>query len=143
HLCEWVVPPIERDPATIRSHAFPGTTPEFLENAVTLSLTTQQSPDLLEAEISITNDRTAHHVPTGVTVRNMILLVEAYREEDGARLIQLGGGVIDDLGGVGDPAQGYYGGLPGKLYAKHTLDANGEGPVFFTEAASILYDTRI
>ena len=36
----------------------------------------------LVVEATITNDRTGHHVPTGVTVRNMILRVEA-RDADG------------------------------------------------------------
>ncbi|MFO0757852.1 MAG: carboxypeptidase-like regulatory domain-containing protein [Byssovorax sp.] len=141
--CNWLIPPVERDPKTIRSHAFPGTTPEFLENAVSMTLGAVMTGDRIEAEVAITNDRTGHHVPTGVTVRNMILLVEAYREEDGARLMQLGGGVIHELGGVGDPEKGYYAGLPGKLYAKHTIDKAGQGPVFFTEAAGILWDNRI
>jgi MYXO-CTERM domain-containing protein len=141
--CNWLVPPVERNPKTIRSHAFPGTTPEFLENAVSMTLGAVIAGDRIEAEIAITNDKTGHHVPTGVTVRNMILLVDAYREEDGARLMQLGGSVIHELGGVGDPEKGYYAGLPGKLYAKHTIDKAGQGPVFFTEAAGILWDNRL
>jgi hypothetical protein len=40
-VCSVLVPPLVRDPATIRTHAIRGTTPEFLENAVDLALQAQ------------------------------------------------------------------------------------------------------
>jgi hypothetical protein len=43
----------------------------------------------------------------------------------------------------GDPSEGYFAGLPGKLFAKVNHDANGAGPTFFTDAAGITFDTRI
>ena len=97
----------------------------------------------LDVDVSITNDRTGHHVPTGVTVRNMILLVDAWRGEDGLPLADDGAQVVHDLGGIGDPADGYYAGLPGKLFAKVPQGAGGEAPVFFTDATGILFDNRI
>jgi hypothetical protein len=97
----------------------------------------------LEVEVAVNNSGTGHHVPTGVTVRNMILLVEAWRESDGQALASTGAQVVHDLGGVGDPAQGYYAGLPGKYFAKLNHDQAGAGPTFFTDAVGIIFDNRI
>ncbi len=132
-----------RDSDTIRSHAILGTTPEFLENAVELDMQTQVVGSEVQVDVSITNSLTGHQVPTGVTVRNMILLVEAWREEDGVALAHTGSQVIHDLGGIGDPASGYYAGLAGKFYAKVNHDAVGNGPTFFTDATGIQFDSRI
>jgi|GEM_PF-537313 len=133
----------QRDPSTIRSHSILGTTPEYLENAVELSVDSSRDPSGIDVEVTVHNHATGHHVPTGVTVRNMILVVEAERVQDGAQLQHLGAQVVHDLGGVGDPAQGYYAGLPGKFYAKHNHDRHGNGPTFFTDATGIVFDTRI
>ena len=73
----------------------------------------------------------------------MILLVEAWRDADGSPLSYTGTQTVHELGGIGDPNQGYYEGLPGKLYAKLLEDPNGNGPVMFTEAAAITFDNRI
>ncbi len=132
-----------RDPDTVRSHRIVGTTPEFLENAVSLDIQCSVGATEVEAVVTITNDGVGHHVPTGVTVRNMILLVEAWREQDGQPLEHTGSQLVSALGGVGSPAQGYYAGLPGKLFAKVNHDSGGSGPVFFTEAAGIQIDNRI
>jgi hypothetical protein len=78
-----------------------------------------------------------------VTVRNMILLIEARRSSDGLPLYYASDQVVHNLGGVGDPAQGFYAGLPGKLYAKLIEDIDGNAPTFYTEAAAIVFDNRI
>jgi hypothetical protein len=132
-----------RDPETIRSHRIEGTTAQFLENAVELSVESTRDATGIDVQVTIDNTLTGHHVPTGVTVRNMILLVEAERTADGAALVSLGTQVVHNLGGVGDPAQGYYAGLPGKFYAKHNHNRQGVGPTFFTDATGIVFDNRI
>lgn len=142
-VCEVLFPPLIRDPDRVRSHTIRGTTPYFLENSVDLDLQVNRAGDLVEVTVDITNSMVGHHVPTGVTVRNMILLVEAWREEDGLKLSDTGTQIVHDLGGIGDPAAGYYAGLPGKLFAKHNQDVNSNGPTFFTDAASIRFDNRI
>jgi len=134
---------LQRDPATIRSHAILGTTPEFLENAVDMAINVQNVGSSIQATVTITNSLTGHHVPTGVTVRNMILLVEAWSTSDGQKLNYTGTEFIHNLGGVGDPNQGYFAGLPGRFFAKVNHDAAGNGPTFFTDATGILWDTRI
>ena len=136
-------PPLLRDPDTIRSHTILGTTPAFLENSVDMILQTRHVGNTIEVNVEIVNSMVGHHVPTGVTVRNMILVVEAWREEDGLTFNDTGSQIIHDLGGIGDPAQGYYAGLPGKLYAKVNQDVNSNGPTFFTDADSIRFDNRI
>ena len=137
---------LERDPQTIRSHTIQGTTPAFLDNAVELSMQTSRVGTQLQVSVSINNSLTGHHVPTGVTIRNMILLVQAW--EDGNDpivnpLSHTGSQTIHTLGGVGLSAQGYYSGLPGKFYAKVNHDANLQGPTFFTDATGIMFDSRI
>lgn len=133
-----------RDPETIRHHRIEGTSAAYLENAVELKIRPgRRTLSEFEFQVDLTNSSVGHHVPTGVTVRNMILLVEAWRASDGAPLVYSGTQLVHALGGVGDPAQGYYAGLPGKLFAKHNLNANGQGPTFFTDATSILFDNRI
>jgi hypothetical protein len=47
----------------------------------------------------------------------MILLVQAY-DANGLQLTLEDGAIIPDYGGIGKPEEGYYAGLPGKIYAK-------------------------
>lgn len=133
---------LRRPAGDVRRHTFEGTTAAYLDNAVSLTLTSEVGTDGISVVATITNDQTGHSVPTGVTIRNMILLVEAI-DADGASLQSNGTQTVHELGGVGDPAQGYYAGLPGKLYAKVIADAEGNAPTFFTDAASIVFDNRI
>ncbi len=134
---------LARDPATIRSHRIEGTTPEYLEDAADLSVHAGRLEDAIDVEVAVTNSRTGHHLPTGVTIRNVILRVEAWRADDGLPLASLGTQTIHALGGIGDPAAGYWADLPGKLFAFVNHDAAGNGPTFFTEAAGVLFDSRI
>lgn len=137
------VSPVTRDPNTVRSHTIEGTTPYYLENAVEMVVHTGHDGDTVSVDVSITNHNTGHHVPTGVTIRNMILLVEAWRESDGQPLAYAGTQTVHDLGGVGDAAQGYYAGLPGKFFSKVNHNSSGQGPTFFTDATGIQFDNRI
>ncbi len=145
-VCDPSFNPPARDPNTVRSHRILGTTPEFLENAVELTVQTQVTGSRLDVHVEVFNAHTGHHVPTGVTIRNMILLVEAWPaggDPLADALTLLSGPTVHALGGVGDPAQGYYAGLPGRFYAKVNHDASGQGPTFFTDAVGILFDNRI
>jgi hypothetical protein len=134
---------LDRPPGQARSHDIRGTTAEYLENAVTLEASAAVDGGSVVLTVDLTNDLTGHAVPTGVTVRNVLLLVEAWDEATGEALQHTGSAVLDDLAGEGDPALGYWAGLPGKVYAKRNHDGAGEGPVFYTEAAGITYDTRL
>jgi hypothetical protein len=144
-VCGVIVTP-PRAVESVRDHNIEGSTPAYLENAVDMNLQVSSTETQLNVQVSIHNNQTGHHVPTGVTVRNMVLVVEAY--EDGNdpltdSLVYSGSQVIHDLGGIGDPAQGYYAGLPGKFFAKVNHDVSGNGPTFFTDATGIQFDNRI
>ena len=132
----------------IRSHELDGTSARFLEHAAELELHAALVDDRVEVEATVVNSETGHHLPTGVTTRNVILLVEAVRSGSGEALEFVDGDIVDELGGVApeggaDRARGYYGGLPGKLYGKVARSADSPGPVFFTEATGVRFDTRI
>ncbi|MGB3903738.1 MAG: hypothetical protein WBB22_02345, partial [Anaerolineae bacterium] len=108
---------VERDPLTIYAHIGLGATAaEFLQNAVTMTTTASVEDDTVVVEVEITNDQTGHHVPTDFPGRHLILLVQA-RDADGNLLTQLDGPTVPDWGGVGDPSEGHYAGLPGKTFA--------------------------
>ena len=107
-----------RDPATIFGHRMPGAADlELLRSAVRLEATAHFRDDDLEVGVTITNDRTGHHVPTGSPLRHLILRLEA-RGPDGRSLVQRSGPVLPDWTGIGDPGEGNYAGLPGKAFAK-------------------------
>jgi mono/diheme cytochrome c family protein len=109
---------LERDPDTIFSHRMPGAADEeLLQNALSLSAETRRESGSLMVDVTVVNDQTGHHVPTDSPLRHVILLIEA-RNLEGIPLNQLEGPVIPDWGGIGDPEDGYYAGLPGKAYAK-------------------------
>ena len=107
-----------RDPATLASHRMPGAMDEnLLRNAVTLTADATVVGSEIVVNVSIENDRTGHHVPTDSPMRHLILLVTAVSVA-GDTLTQTAGNTLPDWCGIGDPALGYYYGLPGKAYAK-------------------------
>ena len=139
-FCIWEQEP--RRPGTIRLHDIRGTTPDFLENAVTMSAGHDQTFNTVSVQVSIENDLTGHAVPTGVVIRNMLLVVEA-RGDGSQPLTQVSGDQVDVIGGVGDPADGYYAGLAGKSFYLNMVDQDGNEGIFYTEAVGIASDTRI
>ncbi|MHC4278493.1 MAG: hypothetical protein ACYSTI_14430, partial [Planctomycetota bacterium] len=109
---------VERDPDTIPTHNFPGAADEtLLQDAVTMNVSTERKDGQVIVKVTITNDKTGHHVPTDSPLRHVILLVEA-NDTNGSPLRQQAGPTVPKWGGVGDPARGYYAGLPGTAYAK-------------------------
>ncbi len=132
---------LERPLGEVRSHRFEGTTPAFLERALSLSLEVSASGDEVRVTASLTNTGAGHDVPSGVTMRNVILLVEA--EDERGPLEYVGEQRVSEEGGVGDPREGYFAGLPGKLYAVVHENAEGDAPVLFTEATRVRRDERI
>ncbi len=109
---------IGRDPATIHAHTFPGAADQkLLQNALTMQVSARREGGQVIVEVSLTNDKTGHHVPSDSPLRHMILLVEA-KDENGKTLEQVSGEKVPAWGGVGDPQKGYYSGLPGKAFAK-------------------------
>lgn len=108
----------QRDPETIASHLMPGAADQqLLRSALTMSLETGRTKDAIEVAITLSNDNTGHSVPTDSPLRHVILLVEA-ADAAGKRLDLVTGPTLPDWCGIGDPDDGYYGGLPGTVYAK-------------------------
>jgi hypothetical protein len=112
----------ERDPSTIFSHRMPGTSDEeLLQNAVSMKVDAEHQGKQILVIVSIINDQTGHHVPTDSPLRQLILLVQAFGP-NGESLTQIDGPTIPGWGGVGNPDEGYYAGLPGKAYAKVLME---------------------
>ena len=127
-----------RDYVPLHNHTMPGAADEdLLQNSVTMISQVQRTGSLLEVEVSITNDKTGHHVPTDVPIRSMILVVEAL-DSNGEPLTLLQGPV--------NPAySGNYGGVPGKTFAKVLRDEwTGEIPTgAYWRPVTIVEDTRL
>ena len=92
--------------------------------------------------VTIENTETGHSVPSGFHTRNMILLLTV-TDSGGTPLAQLGGEVIPDWAGAGDPGNGDSAGLPGTGYAKILGDDLGNELVFYTDATKVISDNRI
>jgi len=113
---------VERDPLTVPAHTFPGgSSTDLLQNAVTMSVSASRIGDTITATVILLNDRTGHSVPTDSPLRQMILLVRA-ADSQGKELTLLDGPTVPEYGGVGDPEQGYFAGLPGKIFAKVLME---------------------
>ncbi len=109
---------LQRAAETIFSHRMSGAADEdLLQNAVTLDVAAQIQDEQLVVDVTITNDRTGHHVPTDSPLRHMILIVGA-TDPEGNLLPQVDGPTVPLWGGVGDLDEGYYAGAPGTAYAK-------------------------
>jgi len=129
---------LRRDPDRIHDHYMPGAKDEtLLQNSVTMTTTAQLEGDAVLVEVSITNDKTGHHVPTGAPLRHMILAVEA-TDADGNLLSLRDGPVLPDW-------TGNYAGQPGQYYAKILEDEwTGESPTgAYWRDIHLVEDTRL
>jgi len=135
-------------PASQRTtHRFIGATPQRLTENIDLRLSAVQVGSELVVTAEIDN-HCGHHFPTGISIRNALLLVDA--RVGGIALEQSDGPVLpfwasDDVAGV---QPGDYAGRPGKGYAKVLQGRiNGEGPVqqpvLFIDAENVLSNTGI
>ena len=130
---------LARDPATIFSHRMPGASDhEFLQDAISLSVSAQIEESHLKVNVSLTNRGAGHHLPTDSPLRHLILLARA-RDSERNPLAQRAGPILPAWVGIGDPNQGRYAGLPGKVFAK-VLEAMWTG---VTPSAAYWNRTRI
>ncbi len=144
------MPPLDADgfclfvkgrPGVGRSHNIRGTTPDFLDNALNLDVAVSHDLSQLKVAVNLTNNGAGHAVPSGVVVRNVILLVIA-KNPQGDRLTMLQGDTVDEVGGVGDFDSGDYAGHPGFAFYRNMSDGVNER-IFYTDAQSIVSDTRL
>ena len=129
---------LRRSYKPVHDHYMPGASDEkLLQNSVTMTTTAQLEGDAVLVEVSITNDKTGHHVPTGVPLRHMILVVQA-TDADGNLLSLRDGPVLPDW-------TGNYAGQPGQYYAKILEDEwTGESPTgAYWRDIRLVEDTRL
>lgn len=131
-----------RDPTTVKTHGFPGATEELLPNAATLAIDAVVSSGLLTVTVDVRNVNTGHHIPSGITIRNMLLLVTPVLA-NGDTLRYVGDQRVPSYGGEGDLAEGNYAGYPGKGFALVFGDDAGNTHVMDWQATRIVEDTRI
>ncbi|MCB1054567.1 MAG: hypothetical protein KDD11_03545 [Acidobacteria bacterium] len=131
-----------------RSHAFVGATPTGLSDAILLSTDAADAAGLLTVDAQVTNQGAGHSFPTGVSIRNALLVIEATYQ--GVPLPQVSGPTVpfwadDDVAGQ---QPGDYAGAAGKGFAK-VLEGriNGTGPtvrpVLFIDAEAVYSDSLI
>ena len=134
---------VVRDPSQLHAHEFQGTTDDYVKNAATVRVIAIRSGSRVEIHAAVTNDRTGHKVPSGVTTRNMILLVDATSPDGVGLPFDLDASeTVPVWAGSGDPGAGYYAGLPGRGFTKVLTDGVDDN-VFFTEATAVKSDNRI
>jgi hypothetical protein len=127
-----------RPRSPIHNHLMPGARDErLLQNSVTMATTAQVQGDQVLVEVSVTNDKTGHHVPTGVPLRHMLLEVRVVGAE-GEQLPLLEGTVLPEW--TGD-----YAGQAGRYYAKILQDEwTGEAPTgAYWRDIRLVEDTRL
>ena len=151
----------KRDSRTIYPHRFEGTNQNlsagekkrYLDWAVDLTIyDTQVNAGVLSFDVNVMNSHTGHTYPSGVTQRNVVLLVEVV--QSGTTLAQLNDQTIDKPGGNFPDGyyegEGDYAGKSGKIFMKHNrmlVDNEDLSPfyndILYAYAVEELYDTRI
>jgi hypothetical protein len=129
---------LRRDYKPVHDHTMPGASDEtLLQNSATMTVTARLDGDAVLVEVSITNDRTGHHLPTGAPLRHMILAVQA-TDADGDPLPLRDGPLLPGW-------TGNYAGQPGQYYAKILEDEwTGESPTAaYWRDIHLVEDTRL
>lgn len=140
--------PDERVAEQLNSHEFIGSTPTTLAESIDLVTAADDAMGLVRVRAEVSNHGGGHNFPTGVSIRNAMLVIEA--RLDGQPLAQVEGPQIPFWGSDDVPGQqeGDYAGFPGKGYAK-VLEGriNGQGdvvrPVLFIDAEGVYEDSGI
>jgi len=125
-------------PGQLNVHTMPGAADEeLLRNAVTMTTTAALRGNRVVVDVSVTNDKTGHHVPTDSPLRHVMLVVTA--TDAAGRPLSLRSGPLL-------PAwTGDYAGQPGRTYAKVLRDDwTGEQPTAaYWRPVTIVADTRL
>ena len=131
-----------RSPKNIRPHHFDGGTETQLKTALSLELEGETVGNILTVKTYITNTNGGHWVPTGETMRSVMLLLKVF-DSSGKRLKMTAGQRLPSWTGKGKVADGNYGGQPGAVFARVLGDDEGNLNVPFWKATRIVSDTRI
>lgn len=135
-----------RPAAQRHSHRIEGSTPEGLAAAIDLGTEVSIAAGRVHVTATVANLGAGHSFPTGISIRNAILVVEARLE--GEPLAQTSGPVVPWWADDGEPgvAAGDLAGQPGVGFAKILQGEIGGvqvAPVLFVEADSVLEDSRL
>ena len=131
-----------RSPSNIRPHHFDGGTAIQLKTALAMEIEGEITEGMLNVNVFITNTNGGHWVPTGETMRSVMLLLNA-ADSEGLPLEMIKGPQLPEWTGRGNPETGNYAGLPGTVFARVLQDANGNLHSPFWNATSIAFDSRI
>jgi len=131
-----------RSPQDIRPHHFDGGTKTQLSTSLAMELEGEITGKNLVLNVYITNTNGGHWVPTGETMRSVMLLLRA-SDSKGNALKMIKGGTLPEWAGEGAVEKGNYGGLPGAMFARVLQDDQGNLNVPFWRATRIASDTRI
>lgn len=131
-----------RSPKNIRPHHFDGGTETQLKTSLSLEVEGEIQDKKLLVHVYITNTNGGHWVPTGETMRSVMLLVKA-TDSNGKVLEMTDGSRLPDWTGRGSVKTGNYAGLPGDVFARVLGDDQGNLNVPFWKATRIISDTRI
>jgi hypothetical protein len=132
----------KRSPRNIRPHHFDGGTPTQLKTALAMEIEGEITGKTLNVKVFITNTNGGHWVPTGETMRSVMLLLNA-TDSSGNSLKLIKGPRLPVWTGQGEVEDGNYAGLPGTVFARVLQDDHGNMNVPFWKATSISFDTRI
>ena len=131
-----------RSEQTIHPHQFDGGTQTQLKTAVSLEVDGKIEKNSLVVTVFVTNTNGGHWIPTGETMRSLMLVLNV-RDENEKPLKMIKGKRLPDWTGKGKRVLGNYAGLPGVAFAKVMQDAKGNLNVPFWNATSIAVDNRI
>jgi hypothetical protein len=131
-----------RSPETIHPHLFEGGTETQLKTSLAMELEGEIKEGKLAITVYITNTNGGHWVPTGETMRSILLLLRV-TDSKGRPLKMTKGNSLPEWTGKGKPEDGNYSGLPGTVFARVLRDEKGNLNVPFWRAAGIASDNRI
>ena len=131
-----------RSPKDIRPHHFDGGTETQLKTALALEVDGETADKILTVHVYITNTNGGHWVPTGETMRSVMLLLKV-TDSNGRALEMINGNRLPDWAGKGRVETGNYAGLPGTVFARVLGDDDGNLNVPFWRATRVVADTRI
>jgi len=137
-----LVDAVKRDPANLYSHYFRkfGTTDS--SETAKMVLDHNISGDTLIVNVRITNKKAGHKLPTGVSIRNMLLVLDIQNE--GSSIVQISGDTLPHFAGIGSAEDRNFSGFPGRAYALVTNDSiKKQWPTGNWATTNIKYDSRI
>jgi hypothetical protein len=98
--------------------------------------------DRLKVHVYVTNTNGGHWVPTGETMRSVMLVLRAM-DSNGTPLKMTKGNTLPEWTGKGAVEKGNYAGQPGEIFARVLEDDSGRINVPFWQATGVASDTRI